>query len=80
VRFRYKSGYRKTDDSYRSDGFLTEPDTENIPMSTKTIYKEVESAIKQGDIKLKNESIPSRERYILDFLFYIRAPRGDSIR
>ena len=41
-------------------------------MSTNTIYKAVESAIKQGGVKLKNESIPSWEKYILDFLFYIR--------
>jgi len=44
-------------------------------MFAKTIYKAVESAIKQGGLKLKNESKPSWEKYVLDFLFYIRTPR-----
>jgi hypothetical protein len=41
-------------------------------MFAKTIYKAVESAIKQGGLKLKNESKPSWVKYVLDFLFYIR--------
>ena len=48
-------------------------------MFAKTIYKAVESAIKQGGLKLKNESKPSWVKYVLDFLFYIRYTRYNDI-
>jgi hypothetical protein len=35
-------------------------------------YWNHECIIDQGDVKLKNESIPSWRNYILDFLFYKR--------
>jgi hypothetical protein len=35
-------------------------------------YGNHEFAIDQGDLKLKNELNSSREKYILDFLFYKR--------
>jgi|GEM_PF-4958268 len=41
-------------------------------MKVNQTYCNVEFAIKQGGVKLKNESILSWRKYILDFLFYIR--------
>jgi len=71
LRFRYKTGYRKTENSFRSEGYLPIWSIKAF-MKVSLNCRNVEFAIKQGGVKLKNESRPSWEKYILDFLFYKR--------
>jgi len=71
LKFRYKFGYRKTENSYRSEGFLPIWSI-NAFMDVSQNYRKVEFAIEQGGVKLKNEPKPSWQKYILDFLFYKR--------